>query len=320
MTTKSLRKQLMAAIATLLVAAVALGSSTFAWFVNNTAVEAKQVQVSATAANTLLISPNTETKSWGTIFDFNGDTTDPEKLESLVPVSTIGSKTAAGVSTDALAFFKSSTWVTDATDNGSYNASGFADALTTEYFKKDFVIKAGQACKLYLDDATKFTVASGDMAKSLRLALVVKGAGAASYDGVYMYQIDNILGNNYATTATTLNVETARVDGIKSAIATTSTATAISAKNFVKTDGITKFVSGTGANLAKTPTDGKGMTDAVNDADVLYQFAAADDTVTITAYIWMEGCDFDCNSSVVKSITESVNAVTATLGFCAGAI
>ena len=34
-------------------------------------------------------------------------------------------------------------------------------------------------------------------------------------------------------------------------------------------------------------------------------------------YVWMEGCDYDCNSTSVKLITEK--SVTATLGFCVGA-
>lgn len=47
MSTKSLKKQLMAAIAMVLVAAVALGSSTYAWFVTNNTVKATTSQISA---------------------------------------------------------------------------------------------------------------------------------------------------------------------------------------------------------------------------------------------------------------------------------
>ena len=53
---KTLKKQLGAAIAMVLVAAVALGSSTYAWFVNNTKVTAEKVDVTAKAANNLLIT------------------------------------------------------------------------------------------------------------------------------------------------------------------------------------------------------------------------------------------------------------------------
>lgn len=52
MDTKALKKQMGAAIAMVLVAAVALGSATFAWFVNNTKVKAESVNVAAKSANT----------------------------------------------------------------------------------------------------------------------------------------------------------------------------------------------------------------------------------------------------------------------------
>lgn len=42
METKALKKQLGAAIAMVLVAAIALGAATFAWFVNNNAVTASR--------------------------------------------------------------------------------------------------------------------------------------------------------------------------------------------------------------------------------------------------------------------------------------
>ena len=48
---KSLKKQLMAAIAMVCVAAIALGTSTYAWFVNNTRVTAGEFSATATTSN-----------------------------------------------------------------------------------------------------------------------------------------------------------------------------------------------------------------------------------------------------------------------------
>lgn len=42
------------------------------------------------------------------------------------------------------------------------------------------------------------------------------------------------------------------------------------------------------------------------------------EVVKIKAYIWMGGCDYDCNNSTVNEITGDTNKITATLGFCAG--
>ena len=56
----------------------------------------------------------------------------------------------------------------------------------------------------------------------------------------------------------------------------------------------------------------------VGNADEHYAFTQKNEVVKITAYIWKEGCDYDCNNGTVATITVADNTVTATLGFCAG--
>ena len=58
MDTKALKKQMVAAIAMVLVAAVALGSATFAWFVSNNKVEAKTTNISAQSNSAYLVIDN----------------------------------------------------------------------------------------------------------------------------------------------------------------------------------------------------------------------------------------------------------------------
>lgn len=55
MNSKAIRKQLFAAVAMVLVAAVALGSSTYAWFVSNTGVRATSSSVTAASSSTNLL-------------------------------------------------------------------------------------------------------------------------------------------------------------------------------------------------------------------------------------------------------------------------
>lgn len=55
MSVKALKRQLIAAIAMVLVATIAMGSSTYAWFVNNTEVTAQGMSVNAAADDSLLI-------------------------------------------------------------------------------------------------------------------------------------------------------------------------------------------------------------------------------------------------------------------------
>ena len=56
MSTKALKTQLLAAIAMVLVASIALGSSTYAWFASNKMVKASGMSVSATTSEALMIS------------------------------------------------------------------------------------------------------------------------------------------------------------------------------------------------------------------------------------------------------------------------
>ena len=341
MSVKSLKKQLAAAVAMVCVAAIALGSSTYAWFVNNTTVKAQNVAVTAKAANNLLIAHGAHTKDsgtaqWGTVAEFY----DYDSAE-FKPVSTIGTSSYANMN-----FFKDKAWTTDT--DGKYNAKEFIAATSSydsgaskvvgDYFKDTITLKASQASKLYLDTETVFNVAAktgaataNDTPTSLRVALVVKGTGDTSHNGAYIYHVnkDNLT-NTYNTTLVSM-----AGDGIKKGIATATvydtngttvtteaTAGAIVGKNVDSTNGVTKYLmagtTNTAPNLATTPSNTAMVeSSALNGADELYAFSGPDDVCVIDVYIWMEGCDYDCNSSVVKNITQQ--NVTTTLGFCVGA-
>lgn len=289
MDTKALKKQMGAAIAMVLVAAVALGSATFAWFVNNTKVTAESVDVTAKSANTLLISH--DGTAWGTTATFAS-----AKSETFVPVS----------STSTLSFFKDKSWVTDTADGGQYNASGFVKATeNSDYYKDSFKVKASQDCGLYLDNDTNFLVEDGkdkSVLKAMRLALKVDGK-------VYFYQVDaNPIdgeGNSYNTTLKSLNA-----DGVAKAISSANEAAAIGADNMTDSNMVPALDDG----VVTAPTDSTSLVNK-DDAKKLCDLTA-NQVKDIEVYVWMEGCDFDCNSTVVKKITEQ--AVKVSLGFCAG--
>lgn len=59
MSTKALKTQLLAAIAMVLVASIALGSSTYAWFASNSKVTANGMQVTAQSTQAFLLISNT---------------------------------------------------------------------------------------------------------------------------------------------------------------------------------------------------------------------------------------------------------------------
>ena len=76
MNSKAIKKQLLAAVAMVLVAAVALGSSTYAWFVASGTVEAYGMKVQAQSEGGLAISYGG--KAWGT--SASGGVTDAVRL------------------------------------------------------------------------------------------------------------------------------------------------------------------------------------------------------------------------------------------------
>lgn len=314
MSTKSLKKQLMAAIAMVLVAAVALGSSTYAWFVTNTKVTAGTAQVSATTANTLLIKD--EDGKWAT------STTFTEANTAFVPVSTIGKN-----STDNFEFFVQNHWAKDTSNEVTVDK--VSAAAGTEYWSKEFEIKASQACKLYLDTDTKFesSGANNTMNKVLRLALVVSKSDGTWQKTVF-YQIDPVTNTATGTYNTTL--ESLQAEGINTAVSgmtkaqESDTFGTPTAANIVSaaTKALTAYTPAgesteVPAALA-TPSATNGLDATVGTADELFAFTQNNEVVKIKAYIWMEGCDYDCNNSTVNEITGATNTVTATLGFCAG--
>lgn len=289
-TVSGLKKQLAAAIAMVLVAAISLGTSTYAWFVNNTKVTADNVKVTAKAANTLLISHDNDNK-WGTTAKFKVDS-----VTDFVPVSTI----------NAVKFYKDKEWATETgtTQNGVFTAVKFVDAADTDYYTDTFKIKASQDCGLYLDSDTKFTLDTGvtsNVLKTMRLALVVDG-------NTYFYQID---ANPIADTDSTYNTTLVSLyaDGVKKAISDTDASAEITATN-LSSGSVIALSAGT----VTAPTDNTTLV-AKDDTKKLCDLTANTEK-EVKVYIWMEGCDYDCNSTVVKDITEK--AVTCVLGFCAG--
>lgn len=160
MNVKALKKQLMAAIAMVVVAAVALGSSTYAWFVNNTRVTAEKVDVNAATAYSLLISDAVD-GTYGTQMKLEPATT------TLTPVSTLGYRATsvgkAADDTDVAAgdvlFAKSDAWSGDLVTSylevskNSTAADGNGDSHKLFYTDTAF-LKSAQASKLYLDNTS----------------------------------------------------------------------------------------------------------------------------------------------------------------------
>jgi hypothetical protein len=335
---KSLQKQLLAAVAMVLVAAIAMSSATYAWFMSNTQVTASSATMTASTAYTLLISEGAKasdgSSAWSTAHEMSvnhvvteteASTTDGPYYGhskgdvipvALVPVSTIGDLNDS----NGLDFMKDDEWVTadktaaDANTNvtqGSSYANTFQDAATSDYIVDTFEIKAAQNCQLILDSETSVAGTDTSLEEVLRMALVINDGNADPT--VFMYQIDGTSGTTSLNTtyASDGSNGTATADGLKTAIDADGNVASLAAGNLSSGSIITLANGTNSSNGANAIMDNQGTA-----ASVLYNFDIdTADTITVTVYIWIEGCDYDCNA--LESQVYGSDVVTAALSFSA---
>ena len=209
MDTKALKKQMGAAIAMVLVAAVALGSATFAWFMNNNKVTAQTSNISAQSnAPFLKIDKTAISKTSETSIKFDDASTDPDK--ALYPAQIV--KSSDSSSNDPVVVSAYASDVDSATElQGSrYSVGSLQEAVNAEFaVEKSFVIgtadeKAGSFINLKVD---KVTVAAKDSQKAdLTGAIRVLLVGT---DGWAVYKAgndaDSVLVSTYEDGSTAVN-------------------------------------------------------------------------------------------------------------------
>ena len=171
----SLKKQLVAAVAMVCVSAVALGSSTYAWFVANNKVQATGMTVQAQSEGGIVISNESKT-DW----KISASASHQEKTQ-LIPTSTADTKNwYHNVSDDAGSAKAGQTASTYTklnltTDN---NGVGKDNANKQYYLLNKFYIKSSAEAvdsgKIYIQKVTASGVAaSAKLDASLRVAIVM---------------------------------------------------------------------------------------------------------------------------------------------------
>lgn len=287
METKALKKQLGAAIAMVLVAAIALGAATFAWFVNNNAVTATGVDVSTSSS-----VPNLYITSAGNTTDkmtAAGD--NPTKL---YPVST----------NDAIHFYETKHW-TSGTGNHAV-ADEYQNAIARETDKQ-----TNKAKTVYADYTFELGVTNGSMDvyfDSSELATTLKanpktamgtaGRFAISFDEGKTWKLFKVggttTGNGYYTDQ--------KAEG------------AVEGDYWVTGVGDEdKVAEAAYSNIAQYSGSINGLGQAVKGTDKLTTINSNSGPVTVTIRVWYEGCDKDCVSENAQNGIAS--AITGNLGF-----
>lgn len=279
-------KKLIPAMSLLLISAMLMGTSTYAWFSMSTQVTATGMQVKATAQDGLLIS-NADKTSW--------TSSASAKVASaiLVPTSTAGTTTPAwshNTSTNAddaqanqasssyedltLAWTNTSSGqgFVDSNGNGSKDAGQKVYVLLNEFYIKSsgntLTLGSGQTyADLYINDVTVSSSASFlKIDNSLRVLVVV---GSAAY--IYAPVIDQASGT------TTLSYNFKQNTAVVALDATASS-------GFDKTTGTTTIAN----------TDSSALLAKV--------------------YIYFEGEDANCKSTNISGITTDDISVTVKFG------
>lgn len=277
METKALKKQLGAAIAMVLVAAIALGAATFAWFVNNNAVTATGADVSTSSA-----VPNLYITSTGKTTD--SMTAAEDNPSKLYPVST----------NDAANFYETKHW-TSGTGNHAV-ADEYQKAIAREDGKTvytDYTFKLGVtngSMDVYFDSNTEATTlaANANMGTAGRFAIsfdngqswnLFKVKGTATDQGYYT--------DKAATTEDDYWV-TGEGDSTKASIA-----------SYASFGDYAGSINNQGQAVKGT----KKLTTISSDAGLM----------TVTVRVWYEGCDKDCVSE--NALNGITSAITGNLGF-----
>ena len=292
METKALKKQLGAAIAMVLVAAIALGAATFAWFVNNNAVTATGVDVSTSSS-----VPNLYITSAGKTTD-TMSTKDKNNPNLLYPVST----------SDAVNFYETLHWASGTGKNAV--ADQYQSAIAHEDGKNvyaDYAFKLGVAngtMDVYFD---KTKLGEQDAATTLKANDKMGTAGrfAISFDNGKTWKLFKVSG-----TATGIGYYTDSV-ATEGDYWVTSDGNKISAgrANYADFNVYAGTINDKGQAVRPARTDGKVEPLAT---------ISSDKEADVIVRVWYEGCDKDCVSE--NAGTGIANAITGNLGFVGVAV
>jgi hypothetical protein len=189
MKTKSRKRMLISSVAMLLVAMLALGTATFAWFTSSTVATAKGINVQTIKASELQIS--SATSDWGTLVNYGLEN------KTLLPASTA----------NGTAWFKANAAVRTAfTADADTVASVSTDEAGSYYFKDQLNVRNNGAA-----DVTDVTISFSVPNNYLRVALVetsAKGTGKAN-TGTFttsVYDADGAAYNAYTSTSATTSI------------------------------------------------------------------------------------------------------------------
>ena len=295
---KTIKKRaFISAIAMLIVSAIVLTSSTFAWFSMAKRVEVETMQLNITSPEGIQISANTNAFTTKLIMgDFVGDSgtrfvADTDNTNHFPEVLS-PSSSAFRVSAKSLPKF----FTGSIDDSGKANASAVTDA-NGGYVVFDLFVKLGSAQNVYFGESTVTCADNADVPTAMRIAMV--NCGSSTDKAVAKTTTDKIAMSGYNRSIVVF--ETDSTNHTEDSGVTDGT--------IVTNQGVIAAYTGRtpqGANKNTFTQEGtytEGLTCTVvnsTNASNAY-FAGAEGINRIRVYIWMEGNDVDCANDVAGS-------------------
>ena len=284
------KKQLMTAIAMLVVAALALGTSTYAWFISNQDVKVQEMTFTAQSVEDVQIALTTN--AWQGAL--NGDLATAGAFKTII--------TAADVKT----------LYQQITGNENFlTGSALAPASTTNL--PDFYVVSEGATAWDADRAETFLAVDNINDNCVRaIPLYIKSSSPTPTSIYYDTNVISVSGDAAPAVRIGFLPEggTAFIWEPKPYDAGDSTTQIDGRKDTTKNDadGTSKAISSTGANTITTAHGSTLPTGAI------FTDMQKNEVKRLIVYIWLEGCDWDCVSGI------SADQLTVNLGFTSNVV
>lgn len=292
METKALKKQLGAAIAMVLVAAIALGAATFAWFVNNNAVTATRVDVSTSSS-----VPNLYITSTGKTTD--GMTAADANPSTLLPVST----------NDGTHFYDTKHWIS-ADGNGSH---AFADQYKLASGTDGKTVYADYTFTLGVTNGSMDVYFDNTKVDGNKVATTLKASDKMGTAGRFAIKFGNGNWMLFKVDGKPVTSGEKPVGYYTDKIADSDTA---SGDYWITGEGDKTKASNASYSVFENyagSIDGSGQAVPGTTPLATIDSTVGGGTVTVTVRVWYEGCDKDCVSE--NAGAGIPNAISGNLGF-----
>ena len=291
------KRTFISAIAMLVVSAIVLTSSTFAWFSMATRVEVQTMELNITSPDGVQLSGNTNAfTTMITAADLKGETTARWAAytgnQNNFPELLAPSSSSLAVTNSLPNFFAGSI-----DDNGKLSATAVASDVGSGYVAFDIFVKVASDMPIYWNQTSVTCTDNGDVPSAMRVALVNCGTVAAKAEADAILAVKPI---NYRDNAVVMYEPNSQnhteASGYADGASGVPDRYITAAFSNINPNGNGSNV--TGHNLYT------GTTVCARASDVAPEnayFNAKAGINRIRVYLWMEGNDVDCENSVAGS-------------------